>query len=191
MRSFGFLESGRSPNDIILSLGKSDIPKDYELKVSAKVFDQGNNGSCVSCTLTEMYNFVCKSEGRNLDIDFEYIFNKRLDKSINGMTPREGFEILKSENKIMSYARINDINTLKKSIISNGPCLIALQVKSENNDFWNGSENLGGHAVAVVGFNEDELLIKNSWGIGYGNGGYMYAPNEIFSKLYECWTIIN
>jgi C1A family cysteine protease len=191
MRSFGFLESGYSDKDIILSLGSSDIPKEYEHKILSKVFDQGSNGSCVSCTITEMYNFICSSEGRNLDIDFEYIFNKRKDKSINGMTPREGFEILKSENRILSYAKINDIMTLKKSIISNGPCLIALQVRSENDDFWNGSENLGGHAVAVVGFNRDELLIKNSWGYQYGNGGYMYAPNEIFSKLYECWTIIN
>ena len=29
-------------------------------------------------------------------------------------------------------------------------------------DFWNGSENLGGHAISIVGFSKDGFVIKNS-----------------------------
>ena len=56
---------------------------------------------------------------------------------------------------------------------------------------WNGSDNLGGHAVAVVGFDEDSIIIKNSWGVEYGNGGYYHMQNKDFNKVLECWTILS
>ncbi len=31
------------------------------------------------------------------------------------------------------------------------------------------------HAVLLVGYTETEWIIKNSWGTGYGDGGYIYV----------------
>ncbi len=52
----------------------------------------------------------------------------------------------------------------------------------------------GGHAVAVVGYNQLErtLLIKNSWGADCGESGYQYIPYETCTKTkMYCliWTI--
>lgn len=80
---------------------------------------------------------------------------------------------------------------MKKSIIANGPAVIAMIARSTNDEFWNGDSNLGGHAVAVVGFDEESIIIKNSWGVNYGNGGFYQMRNEDFNKVLECWTILS
>uniref|UniRef100_A0A6A7FZX3 Xylellain. Cysteine peptidase. MEROPS family C01A n=1 Tax=Hirondellea gigas TaxID=1518452 RepID=A0A6A7FZX3_9CRUS len=53
---------------------------------------------------------------------------------------------------------------------------------------------LGGHAVAVVGFNEEErvFIIRNSWGGSWGDSGYFYMPYDFISNPDECsdfWVV--
>src|SRR5690606_5413642 len=35
-----------------------------------------------------------------------------------------------------------------------------------------------GHAVAIVGYTKDGFIIQNSWGTGWGNGGFALLPYE-------------
>ncbi|SHI12215.1 Papain family cysteine protease [Sporobacter termitidis DSM 10068] len=52
---------------------------------------------------------------------------------------------------------------------------------------------LGGHAALIVGYNDVRkvLIVRNSWGVRWGAGGYFYLPYEyVESKLaYDSWTI--
>lgn len=107
------------------------------------------------------------------------------------MTVKEAFDILGSEGRLDVYSRVSSLDSLKRSILANGPAIIATIVRSDSTEFWNGSQNLGGHAVAVVGFDENSIIIKNSWGVSYGNGGFSRMRNEDFSKVLECWTILS
>lgn len=189
---FGYIESSNIEKySMFSSSGTSTIPNSYKLKDLGEVWDQGSKGSCVSCSISEMYNFYQISHNKTLDIPFDYLYDKREDKSIDGMMPTEGFEILKKEGKINTFSRIGTLHSLKESIIVNGPALIALIAKSNESNFWNGPEILGGHAVSVVGYDEEYLIIKNSWGITYGDMGYWYLPYSDFNKVREAWTIIN
>ena len=36
----------------------------------------------------------------------------------------------------------------------------------------------GGHAVAIVGYAEQGFIIQNSWGPGWGAGGFALLPYE-------------
>lgn len=159
-KGLGFIESGVNPNDTTYAAPKIELPKRYELREQLRVYDQGSKGSCVSCTVAEMYNFYCKSKGREPSIGFEYLYDQRSDKTIDGMMPREAFEILKGEHRVEVFARIGSLDALKKSVLTNGAALIAMNVFSYNDDFWNGDEFMGGHAVAVVGYDETGLIIK-------------------------------
>jgi C1A family cysteine protease len=53
----------------------------------------------------------------------------------------------------------------------------------------------GGHAVLVVGYEEDALqgdwlIFRNSWGDGWGDGGYGYLPYDYIRKYGgETWII--
>lgn len=169
-----------------------ELPKEYKLKDLGEVWDQGSKGSCVSCSISEMYNFYQISHGRKLDIPYTYVYDKRSDKSLDGMQPAEGFKILSDEGRIKMFSRISTLNSLKQSILANGPALIAMTVRdTDRTDFWNGptAQNIG-HAVAVVGYNQDSLIIKNSWGYSYGEYGYWYLPFNDFQVVKEAWTII-
>ncbi len=33
----------------------------------------------------------------------------------------------------------------------------------------------GGHAVALVGYTKDRFIVRNSWGLSWGDKGYGYA----------------
>lgn len=191
MRSYGCIDSGVSSEDVIFT-ESTDI-SDYKREPVTAVQDQGSEGSCVSQSLWELYNFKNKfnSKTDQFTSDPAWIFHQRKDKSLNGMTPREALEIMKSNGMISSYARITNILALKKAILANGGALIAMIAKSNDNDFWNGSSVLGGHAVAAIGFDNDNIYFKNSWGYSYGDSGMYRLPIDQFNAVTEAWTIIS
>lgn len=57
--------------------------------------------------------------------------------------------------------------------------------------FWKGEEAHGGHAIAIVGYDEDGFIIRNSWGSYYADGGYTKFPYEDYDYFVEVWTIID
>jgi C1A family cysteine protease len=58
-----------------------------------------------------------------------------------------------------------------------------------------GEQTLGGHAVCCVGYNDVKKvwIMRNSWGSGWGDGGYFYLPYDYLldsSLATDLWTII-
>lgn len=57
-----------------------------------------------------------------------------------------------------------------------------------------GEQLLGGHAVALVGFDDDKqwFIVRNSWGEGWGDKGYFYMPYSFIQDpemASDFWTI--
>jgi C1A family cysteine protease len=93
---------------------------------------------------------------------------------------------------IKSYARINTMFDLKKSLLKNGPCLIAFPVYNYSSEFWvKNGESKGGHAVIVVGYDKDGFIIRNSWGGKWGNDGYSTYNYNDWGCHWEIWTTID
>ncbi len=42
----------------------------------------------------------------------------------------------------------------------------------------------GGHAVCLVGYTPDYFIVRNSWGTGWGDGGFGYASNAYAKKAF-------
>lgn len=53
----------------------------------------------------------------------------------------------------------------------------------------------GGHAVLAVGYTDSHVIIRNSWGADWGEGGYGYLPWTYLEQYYglarDCWVLIN
>ena len=47
-----------------------------------------------------------------------------------------------------------------------------------NLDEYQESTKRGGHAVCLVGYTADRFIVRNSWGTGWGDGGFGYASLE-------------
>jgi C1A family cysteine protease len=98
--------------------------------------------------------------------------------------------------RIISYARIDTSDSLKKALFINGPCYIAFPVYNPNKlDFWNpdykGQQMLGGHAVSVAGWTKDSFIIRNHWTAEWGDHGYTYFKFIEWGAQWECWTSVD
>ena len=182
-----------------------EIPNEYSYrKYLPSVIDQGNKPICVPCSLSAYINWVINTDtGENKidnEVDLQELFDSSSVKSSEGMTFKDGLKFLKHEGvstkegveTIDRYATIGSMICLKQALILNGPCVGALPVyNSRVTEFWDSAygDYEGGHAVAIVGYNEDGFIIRNSWGMSYGDNGYSIIPYDDFNKFMEIWTI--
>jgi C1A family cysteine protease len=104
--------------------------------------------------------------------------------------------------KISSYfnltlRRSSDIDEWRRWIATKGPILTRLNVDRTWDDAGDNAGNLdtyrretarGGHAVALVGYTPDRFIVRNSWGTGWGDGGFAYASlayaQDAFTEAY-------
>lgn len=47
------------------------------------------------------------------------------------------------------------------------------------------------HNCTVVGYNEREFFVRNSWGTDWGSGGHCFYPFEDFGMHWEIWTTLD
>ncbi len=102
------------------------------------------------------------------------------------------------EYSIASYRRLTSPEQMKRSLVENGPLLGRMNVYRDFAKFYRGgiyrptpgSRLLGGHAVAIVGYDDNAgtWAVKNSWGTGWGESGYFriaYGASGIDVYAYE------
>ena len=97
-------------------------------------------------------------------------------------------------NVIESYARINTIHDLKSSLCKNGPALITFPVYNYTDQMWkqrNNETSKGGHAMTVVGYNNEGFIIRNSWGKDWSNKGYTIYKYEDWQAHWEIWSTVD
>jgi len=99
-----------------------------------------------------------------------------------------------SKYKIKKYARIYTIDGLKNALFNHGPCLIAVPVYNYTGRMWkqrDGDTYNGGHAMTVVGYNNNGFLIRNSWGNDWCNNGYTTLDYNDWDLIWEVWSTID
>lgn len=181
------------------------LPKKYSyVKQLPKVLDQGTKPICVPCSIScalnwmeNVQNGVAKVDNK---INLMEMYNRAESKCKDGMEIKDalrdlrkkGIDSEKGNVKIERYAMVGSKEHLKQALIANGPCVGALPVYNTNKeDFWydDASSFKGGHAIAIVGYDENGFIIRNSWGESYGDKGYGLLPYEDIDKFYEIWTM--
>lgn len=105
--------------------------------------------------------------------------------------------------KIREYHRITSLVQLKAALAEKLPVVIGIEVYEsfESDDVastgivpmpdTSTEQDLGGHAVLVVGYDDEksQLIVRNSWGITWGDLGYFYLPYDYYEKYSsDCWT---
>jgi len=103
------------------------------------------------------------------------------------------------ENRLVkadSFRRLTSQEEIKRSLVENGPVLARFDVHFDLDCYRSGIyrhvliDHRGGHAVAIVGYNDAERywIVKNSWGDEWGENGWLrigYGEVGIDSKVYE------
>ena len=103
--------------------------------------------------------------------------------------PIAGYVTLFSKNDKYKPGLVT--RTVKKSLAEGKPVIIGMNTPDsfmEAKDTWEPRENpgifFGGHALCVVGYDDDRnggaFEIINSWGRKWGNGGFIWVPYKVF-----------
>lgn len=181
------------------------IPEKYSYKkYLPAVLDQGNKPICVPCSVSTYLNWrenLKTGRKSNNGIDYDEIFSAKKIEG-EGMTFKEALGYLRHHGvnskagnlKIDEYAMVRSEFQLKAAIFMNGPCVGALPVYNFNYDFWNkyvSDEFQGCHAIAIVGYDKEGFIIRNSWGKSFGKSGYTTIPYDEINNFIEIWTIID
>lgn len=183
------------------------IPETYNfLEEMPPVLNQGSTNMCVTYSIAAHLDWNINMDMftpcKDNSIDKRGIYSAKSVSGDNGMTFKEAFNYIKYNGvktdignvKIDYYAKINDLESLKQSIVVNGPCVGGMYCWNNYNEFWKKNTNdksMGGHAISIVGYNKDGLIIRNSWGTRWGNSGYYLLNYKDFNKLLEIWTIVD
>ena len=192
-------------------LENMDIPTRYSYSSFLPgVYNQGNTYTCVPHAISAFVDWYNGVNGIKKDMYIDWIYDCREDKDGDGMTLKEALKYIKKVGyitkqdykdikkgespeleQINMYGILRSVFAMQRSLLVNGPFILALPVYDSNReDFWNGSEFEGGHAVACVGYNEYGLIIRNSWGSNWGSNGYCTLHYDQINKMYEAWALI-
>ncbi len=206
----------RSPVDIrdhILSAYSPtpiNIPKEFPPTFDLTVHNQGSEPSCVGYACASIKEDKEIRENNRVVFDGSWIYKEC--KKIDGMPEtagtffRSGLKVLKEigtmpkgggdpeQFKIGSYALVDDnsFEGLKKAFVVNGALLIGYKYSKNG---WKDAyirppeegERVTGHAVKMIGYTEDHLIIHNSHGEKVAKGRY-YVPKG-YDPI-EAWAIL-
>ena len=114
-----------------------------------------------------------------------------------------------ARRKVTLYERAMDFNACINSLANGYPVIVGFTVYSSfvSGNWYRTTANmpypntrsesvLGGHAVLLVGYNNNtqRFIVKNSWGPGWGDKGYFYMPYQVIqntSMSGDFWVIKN
>ena len=142
-----------------------------------------------------------KGTKNDYHIKYSDIYYSKKTYGGEGMTYQDAFDFLKKKGvktdkgimKISAVGFIPNEQYLKTALIANGPCFGALPVyDSEADQFWKktGGKIEGWHSITIVGWDEKGYIIRNSWGVGFADRGYVVLPYSDFYNFREIWTIL-
>lgn len=114
------------------------------------------------------------------------------------MLTRAAFYAKAAPFRISSFHNLGrDLKDWRSWIANQGPILTRLGVDRTWDQATTTGGNLatylphtvrGGHAVCLVGYTKSYFIVRNSWGTGWGAGGFAYASNayaqDAFTEAY-------
>lgn len=203
--NYGFIPTPDYDSVNILTYSREKqgmIPPSYSyLPYMSPVRNQGQRPTCVPHAVSAVLDYLISTHAKdsslkfkNVDVPIEEIYASRTTEG-DGMCIKDALDFCKEKGlgNFFSYGKLTSIEQVKASIVYNGPCVIATPVKSNGLEFWKGYSNLGGHATALIGFDDSKkkaFLLRNSWGTSYGMRGYAWLPYEDFGCVLEAWAVL-
>lgn len=154
----------------------------------AYVFNQITRSPiCQGSTYIDALNLL-SNEGVALERDFPY------DPNQCSLHPSAAVRSGANRWRIQTWRRVNvqDTSELKTHLAAGFPVLIGAEVDQAFQALGpgtvylaTGGRQLGGHAMAVVGYDDARRAFKiiNSWGTGWGDRGFGWIGYDVFRQI--------
>jgi C1A family cysteine protease len=154
-----------------------------------------NDHTCRNATSTSATLDVLKNVG-TLPIE-EYVF----DAGWCGRQPTAAEKQRAARYRIKNWSRFDatDLNAVKQQIARGVPVIFAMRIGAtitglRGDAVVEDDRDLGGsHAMVAVGFDDDRkaFRIQNSWGRGWGDGGYGWFGYDFWKRNVKVGFVID
>lgn len=157
-----------------------------------------DSGAEIRTTIKSINKFGACNE-----ISWLYDFKKFIMKP-----PQHCYDEAKIYTSLLYRKVEQNILSLKNALLDGNAIAFGFMVSESLNDITDdgimpipNDSLIGGHAVVIVGYDDEKIMkdgtkgsfiIRNSWGIGWGEQGYFYMPyNFVIDKKYclDFWVI--
>lgn len=110
------------------------------------------------------------------------------------MIPTDGLTAHAEKYRISGFAKVDTVEGLKSALVENGPCLIVVPLYNNSMQLWrcNAGDHLQGYqCMTVAGYDDvnEWFILRNTWGLLFGEAGYCYFPYSSWPLHRECWTV--
>ena len=151
-----------------------NLPVDLSV---AHLFFCGAGKACETGWKIEQALEFCRDYGVGREVNFPYTPRNQACIQIGAVV-----KVSSWEEKMSPYYR-------KQAIAQNGPVIAGMKVFEDMYYYRSGiyrhvaGELRGLHAVAVIGYNDSKKywIVKNSWGTGWGEQGFMRIADEVLN----------
>ena len=92
------------------------------------------------------------------------------------------------------HMALNEVGILYASAICHGGWLKGIDAKTPKAGYWTipltaATADDGGHAFVIVGYTRAGFIVQNSWGKGWGSGGFAILTYEDWlENAMDCWV---
>lgn len=155
------------------------------------VADQGREGSCVGHGWGHWLH--CEPIRQTLDPVGIYKLAQYLDEwkgqNYSGTSVRAGAKVLHHLGLIEEYQWARSAAQVARHVLETGPVVIGVDwhqgmtTPGPDGYIRRKGPRRGGHCVCVTGYSGGDFQIKNSWGPGWGNGGYAMLSYDDMDDL--------
>ena len=92
--------------------------------------------------------------------------------------------------KIKSYVRLYGVEEIKQAVYQYGACVLCYPTRKSNKTYIEPATDrtTGAHAITVIGWTKDHLVLQNSWGKLAGEEGIFYMSYNYDWR--EAWLLI-
>jgi hypothetical protein len=170
----------------------------YATRVNILKWVPDDSGAYIRDTIKSLVKY-----GSCLSKTFTYNSDCRISPSTSAYKEAAGYQVL-SYAKFDSGTKSTDdkqnlLNVLKVTMDSGLPIITGFKCYSNIQNAVNGvipkqnGQLIGGHAVLLVGYNDETRLFKfkNSWGASWGDNGYGYLSYDYYlaGDMFDMWAI--
>lgn len=121
-----------------------------------------------------------------------------LDAALSALTAKGYFDGSLCRVKTFGgtvYGNVGALNDLKYAIhkygcVEIGMCITDKWYSPRNGVIQSGGVSQGGHAILACGYDEEGVLILNSWGADWGHEGKAYVPNGVFESQFMYGSVL-
>lgn len=116
--------------------------------------------------------------------------------------PKKGDKSDAKRFRIITYARILNLNELRLVLATKGPSVMGIEVFKGMQTTKTGlipmpkknETSIGGHAVCPVGYDDKKKIVKfkNSWSSKWGKAGYGFLPYAYIDRyMMDAWSSVD